>query len=535
MLSRKLVVWLLIIGLGAISLISINAASMISVGPNAYSGVMPSLLNNNGVYLPLIWIIAPPTSTQTPTLTPTQTPTPTPTPNTTFTVTTTPSPTLTPSASDHIVISEFRTLGPLGAEDEFIELYNPTGAPVNIGNWLIRKSIGCGTNISTLVTIYYGTILLPGQHYLAAAYASYSSITAADQRFSPGIADNGGLGLVTPGGTVVDQVGMCTGTYYHEGRPLPPLPVAPLSGTPTPVPGTSDQSYERKPGGHTSCYDTGDNFNDFILIAPALPQPQSSGSVLCAGVVLITPTVTPSSTVTSTCTPTPTSSLTPTPTPTPGCVEPPAGLASWWPAEGNAADIQDSNDGTMLDGATFEPGMVGQAFSFSGFSRVSAPTNGLPTGNSDRTLDLWVKVNTFLNGETFFAGYGNFGSAGQSYHLGTAGSTLFFSQWGQAIFGPALQTGRWYHVAVTNAGNAFTLYLDGEVVASGNMPIDTPLGTQLFIGSLPNDSAKRLNGLVDEVDVVSRALSGAEIQAIYSAGHLGKCKPHVLGSPTPTM
>jgi hypothetical protein len=77
---------------------------------------------------------------------------------------------------------------------------------------------------------------------------------------------------------------------------------------------------------------------------------------------------------------------------------------------------------------------------------------------------------------------------------------------------------------VTNVGNAVTLYLDGEVVASGNIPIDTPAGTQLFIGSLPNDSGKQLNGLVDEVDVVSRSLSGTEIQAIYSAGHLGKSR-----------
>ena len=89
---------------------------------------------------------------------------------------------------------------PLGAEDEFVELYNPTGAPVNIGNWMISKSSGCGTSISTLVTIYYGTVLQPGQHYLVAAYASSSSVTNADQRFSPGIADNGGLALVSSGG-----------------------------------------------------------------------------------------------------------------------------------------------------------------------------------------------------------------------------------------------------------------------------------------------------------------------------------------------
>jgi hypothetical protein len=242
-----------------------------------------------------------PTRTRTPTRTksPTRTLTPTPTITNTGTL-----PTPTPSAPKHVVISEFRTIGPLGANDEFFELYNPTGTIVNIGNWYISKSSGCGTSVSTLVYIYYGTILQPGQHYLIAAYASYSSITNADQRFSPGIADNGGLALINSSGSLIDQVGMCNETYYHEGKPLPALPVAPLAGTPTPYPGTSDQSYERKPGGNTSCYDTGDNFNDFILISPANPQNQSSGSVLCAGVSLTSPTPSPTVTITPTRTPT---------------------------------------------------------------------------------------------------------------------------------------------------------------------------------------------------------------------------------------
>lgn len=248
-----------------------------------------------------------PTRTHKPTLTRTHTPTPTPTrtrtPSPTITNTGT-LPTPTPSAPRHIVISEFRTIGPLGADDEFIELYNPTGTQVNIGNWYISKSSACGTSISTLVYIYYGTILKPGQHYLIAAYASYSSVTNADQRYSPGIADTGGLALVSSGGTVIDQVGMCSGTYYHEGKYLPPLPVTPLSGTPTPLPGTSNQSYERKPGGNTACFDTSDNVNDFTLISPADPQSQANGSVLCAGVVLTSPTPSLTSTITFTRTPT---------------------------------------------------------------------------------------------------------------------------------------------------------------------------------------------------------------------------------------
>ena len=210
-------------------------------------------------------------------------------------------PTATPSAPHHIVISEFRSTGPLGANDEFVELYNPTGAAVNIGYWSINVSTGCNTGTLVLVSIYYGTVLQPGQHYLLAAYANYSSIDNPDQRFNPGIADNGGIALVSSG-SIVDMAGMCASTYFYEGTPLPPLPVAPPTGTPTPV--VYDQSYERKPGGNTSCYDTDNNIKDFKLISPADPQSHAAPAVMCQGVLRTSPTRTPTVTQTRTRTPT---------------------------------------------------------------------------------------------------------------------------------------------------------------------------------------------------------------------------------------
>ncbi len=232
------------------------------------------------------------TETPSTTLSPTESSTPT------ETFTPSPSPTATPSAPAHIVISEFRTLGPLGAGDEFVELYNPSGAAVNIGLWTIRRSSGCATVLTSMATIPVGTLLQPGQHYLAAAKdannPNTSSITNADLSFSPGMADDGGLALVSSGGTTIDQVGMCSETYYHEGASLAPLT------------GSSDQSYERKPGGDTACYDINNNASDFALISPADPQNKSVAAVMCSGVSLYTPTKTPTLTPTRTSTPRPT-------------------------------------------------------------------------------------------------------------------------------------------------------------------------------------------------------------------------------------
>ena len=200
--------------------------------------------------------------------------------------------TATPTAPAHLVISEFRASRLNELDDEFVELYNPSGAAVNIGGWMIKRSSKCGTSVATMVTIPTDTILLAGQHYLAAATGS--SVTSADQTYSANLDKEGGLALFNNLGSLVDQVGMCATTQYHEGTTLQPLT------------DSSDQSYERKPGGSTSCFDTNDNAADFALISPASPLKKAIPVEMCAGVLAYTPSSTP------TRTPTPTPSRTAT-------------------------------------------------------------------------------------------------------------------------------------------------------------------------------------------------------------------------------
>ena len=39
------------------------------------------------------------------------------------------------ASSSSVVISEFRTRGPAGGNDEFVEIYNLSAAPVDISGW----------------------------------------------------------------------------------------------------------------------------------------------------------------------------------------------------------------------------------------------------------------------------------------------------------------------------------------------------------------------------------------------------------------
>jgi uncharacterized repeat protein (TIGR01451 family) len=171
-----------------------------------------------------------------------------------------------------VVISEFRFHGNGGANDEFVELYNPTNTPVDISGWLIRSSNASGT-ITNRATIPASTIILPGQYYLI-AHPNYSGPITVDLSYSSvgnGITDDGGVALIRSDGTTVnDQVGLSSGSFYKEGTPQSALSA------------DTDQGYERKIGGLSdSCQDDGNNINDFQLINPSNPQNSSAPRRLC--------------------------------------------------------------------------------------------------------------------------------------------------------------------------------------------------------------------------------------------------------------
>lgn len=179
-----------------------------------------------------------------------------------------------------VFISEFRTRGPNGADDEFIEIYNATGTTINTTNWKIKKSSGCGLTSTDIVT-GINISLAPGQYYLFARSGNYSGATPADDTFPASstyaLADDSGITLTNDVDAIIDQVGLCSTTLYKEGANLSAMS------------GTANQSYERKSGGSAgSCVDTDNNSSDFSLVTPSNPQNSASAAVPCLAVIDVT-------------------------------------------------------------------------------------------------------------------------------------------------------------------------------------------------------------------------------------------------------
>ncbi len=148
----------------------------------------------------------------------------------------------TPATAGQIIISEFRVRGPNGANDEFIELYNASGADHTVA---AASGTGYGVAASdgtTRCSIPNGTVIPNRGHFLCvnsvgyslASYPAGNGTTATgDATYTTDIPDNAGIALFnnnTGGGSYVlanrlDAVGSTSeaNTLYKEGTGYPAL------------------------------------------------------------------------------------------------------------------------------------------------------------------------------------------------------------------------------------------------------------------------------------------------------------------------
>jgi hypothetical protein len=222
-------------------------------------------------------------------------------------------------------------------------------------------------------------------------------------------------------------------------------------------------------------------------------------------------------------------------------VPPPSGLVGWWSGDGTnsttAPDLAGSNPGTLANGATHAPGEVGNAFSLNGVSQwVAVPTRtNIPIGNSPYTLLAWIKPNAA--GTEGIIGYGNYGVTNQTnaFRLLDDGSGhLNFRHywWSNDLDAyTALPANGTWHLAVAEFnGTTRNIVLDGQVIATDHPTgHNVPNAANFRIGSTNN--GEFFNGLIDEAQVYNRALSLAEIQAIYNAGAAGLIKGVRVADP----
>jgi hypothetical protein len=203
----------------------------------------------------------------------------------------------------------------------------------------------------------------------------------------------------------------------------------------------------------------------------------------------------------------------------------PSGLMAIWSGDGNARDGTGAHNGTLVGGARFAPGKVGQAFSFNGTSGyVSIPDSPSLDAFADRiTIMAWIKVN-HLMANPEWEGIVTKGNASWRLLATSGATTIYFAASGATpadIYGSRnVNDGQWHHVAAVYDGINLSLYVDGALdaskPASGSISRNRDPVCVGYIGNTGLPGNYHFDGLINEASIYNRALTASEIQAIYT-------------------
>lgn len=222
------------------------------------------------------------------------------------------------------------------------------------------------------------------------------------------------------------------------------------------------------------------------------------------------------------------------------CAAGPEGIVSWWPGDGQAVDLTGGNDGQLVNGGSYDAGMVGPGFSLRGGAQHVDAGNAtnLHVSGGDFSVDFWVRFESlsspWMNDMSLvdkMAGINADGwrllkqsdrrfwfcFGGGRNQCGVASHTLFSRRRAEPLV--------WYHLAVVKTSSAFSLYVNG-VLEDARSPVpafvDTNVAPLLF-GTNASEAAY-FDGEIDEVEIYNRALESCEIARIVAAGAAGLCK-----------
>ena len=202
------------------------------------------------------------------------------------------------------------------------------------------------------------------------------------------------------------------------------------------------------------------------------------------------------------------------------------GLVGYWSFDG--ADVVNvtaydksgqGNNGTLTNGPVRAQGKLGQGLSFDGTAYVAVNANSLPADNVAKTISYWIKFPSAPTSAAvvFQMDNGNNGTYSGFHNLtGCSGVSMGTWKWG----GPFLvctaipATNTWHHYVYTYDTSTHRLYLNGNLITTGGGATQSTTPNEAYI----HTAGEHFSGLIDDVRIYNRALSGDEIKRLYRIG-----------------
>lgn len=143
---------------------------------------------------------------------------------------------------------------------------------------------------------------------------------------------------------------------------------------------------------------------------------------------------------------------------------------------------------------------------------IVSSSSAIPAMATIGTVAAWVNFRT-LNASTHAVMYvPNGGSQTLINQFGT--SVLWY--WGSGspqVSAGTLSTGKWTHLCMTSDGTTVRAYVNGIQVGTGTSPSSQPSAIA-YLGGWPGQTARTVDGQLDDFRIYGRALSVQEIRLL---------------------
>ena len=195
-----------------------------------------------------------------------------------------------------------------------------------------------------------------------------------------------------------------------------------------------------------------------------------------------------------------------------------SGMIAWWTFDTDGLDKSGlGNDSSPQGNFQFVTGKVDNAIRvYSGGHIILPYLSSLENSNS--TFSFWVKEESMSkdHGEAYL-------KMGQIIEIGNYYNAATFSFLADTSFESAIQRNNWNHYVITRFQNSQKGFLNGTSVGTGNYNYGDNFSFTLSAiakhwWSNGTQSSTRLTGLFDDYRIYDRALSAAEVQALYNMG-----------------
>ncbi len=210
-----------------------------------------------------------------------------------------------------------------------------------------------------------------------------------------------------------------------------------------------------------------------------------------------------------------------------------------WSMEDEVTEDQSLHHARLAHGARFGPGKMGRGVHLPGKDSLVVLDRWVM--GEHRTIEVWVKVQQptaelqLIAGTTVKTSY-DFG-VGLSNGVFTA--FYFDAQGNPACLSSGIQpaTNRWYHLAAASDGRVARIHVDGELCAAAVAGVRLRKGSisGLHLGAsqlLVRDSLVTTNcftGILDQLSIYPRALSEAEVRALYRSSAIDPAGRRLAG------